>query len=294
MTEPLHVLVEGLPQNSLTTRLLGALDWVVPGEWRNITVFEDMIKEVTGEEDQGVIQQVGERAMALWNDPAQGYQRAVAVYQGVDHVATGAGLASLFSMVADRVELFEKVRDVAPKPDTVQAVDAAVKLAAELVAFTLTNGIPGDSLGDFSTSVAAYAKEERIRMVAWLAFDCIIPLGPDFLAKIFDALKNVEADALANHRVFRFVAEHLPGDLARKKQLVEENVADAGERLSAFATDRGMTREGLLAKVREYVDVADDKLDVIAAALDLTTNTFEHTGIQTVARRIVSRAYGEI
>jgi hypothetical protein len=26
----------------------------------------------------------------------------------------------------------------------------------------------------------------------------------------------------------------------------------------------------------------------------MTTNVFEHTGVQTVARRIVSRAYGEI
>jgi len=294
MTEALHTLLEGLPRQSLTTRLLGALDWVVPGEWRNVTVFEDMIKDVTGEEDQALIQQVGERAMALWNDPAQGYQRAVTVYRGVDHVATGAGLASVFSMVADRVELFEKVRDVTPKPDTVQAVDAAVKLAAELAAFTLVNGIPGDSIGDFSKSVAEYGKDERMRMVAWLAFDCIIPLGPDFFAKILDALHKVDLDALSNHSVFRFVADHLPGDLARKKQILEENVADTGERLSAFASDKGMTQESLLTKVREYVDVADDKLDVLAAALDMTTNAFEHTGIQTVTRRIVSRAYGEI
>ena len=40
--------------------------------------------------------------------------------------------------------------------------------------------------------------------------------------------------------------------------------------------------------------VADDKLDTIAAALDLTTSPFEHTGIQSVARRVISRAYGEL
>ena len=55
-----------------------------------------------------------------------------------------------------------------------------------------------------------------------------------------------------------------------------------------------MTREGLLEKVRHYVSISDDKLDMLAAALDVTTNPFEHTGVQTVARRIVSRAYGEI
>jgi hypothetical protein len=294
MAEALHTLLEGLPQSSLTTRLLDGLDYVVPGEWRNITVFEEMIKDVTGEEDQALIQQVGERAMALYNDPAQGYNRAVDVYQGVDHVSTVSGLASVFSMVADRVELFEKVRDVAPKPDTVQAVDAGIKLAAELAAFTLTNGIPGDSVSDFANSIVNYGKDERMRMVAWLAFDCIIPLGPDFFAKIMDAVRNIDTSALENHRVFKFVSNHLPGDIGQKKALVEQNVSMAGEKLNAFATEKGMTREGLLAKVREYVDVADDKLDMVAAALDVSTNTFEHTGIQTVARRIVSRAYGEI
>lgn len=294
MAEALNTLLEGLPQSSLTTRLLDGLDYVVPGEWRNITVFEEMIKDVTGETDQALIQQVGERAMALYNDPAQGYNRAVDVYQGVDHVSTVSGLASVFSMVADRVDLFEKVRDVAPKPDTVQAVDAGIKLAAELAAFTLTNGIPGDSVGDFATSIVNYGKDERMRMVAWLAFDCIIPLGPDFFAKMMDAVKNLDTDSLQNHRLFKFVADHLPGDIAQKKALVEQNVSMAGEKLNAFASEKAMTREGLLEKVRQYVDVADDKLDMVAAALDVTTNTFEHTGIQTVARRIVSRAYGEI
>jgi hypothetical protein len=294
MSESIHLLVEGLPQNSLTTRLLGALDFVIPGEWRNITLFEDMVKDVTGEEDAGIIQSVGERAIALYGDDTQGYQRAITVYKGVDHTSTAAGLTAIASMVNERFNLLDSLKDVAPKPDTVQAVDAGVKLAAELAAFCLTNGIPGDSVGDFANAVVAYGKDERMRMTAWLAFDCLVPLGPDFLAKILDAVRSIDLDRLSNHRVFRFVADHLPGDIARKKQILEENVQSTGEKLAAFAGDKGMTQESLLGKIREYVDVADDKLDVVAAALDVTTNTFEHTGIQTVARRIVSRAYGEI
>jgi hypothetical protein len=294
MSESIHLLVEGLPQNSLTTRLLGALDFVIPGEWRNITLFEDMVKDVTGEEDAAVIQQVGERAIALHADATQGYQRAITVFKGVDHTSTAAGLTAIASMVSERFDLFGSLKDVAPKPDTVQAIDAGVKLAAELAAFCLTNGIPGDSIGDFASSIASYGKDERMRMTAWLAFDCLIPLGPDFLAKITDALAGLDLDSLSNHRVFRFVADHLPGDIARKKELVEQNVHSAGQQLAAFAGEKGMTQESLLSKVREYITVADDKLDAVAAALDVTTNTFEHTGIQTVARRIVSRAYGEI
>jgi hypothetical protein len=58
--------------------------------------------------------------------------------------------------------------------------------------------------------------------------------------------------------------------------------------------DKAISQEGILARVREYVEVADDKLDMVAAALDMSTNYFEHTGIQTVARRVVTRAYGEL
>lgn len=294
MSDSIHALLEALPQANLTTRLLGALDWVVPGEWKNITVFDELIEDVTGEADPSLIQQIGERAIALYADTEQGYQRAVAVYQGVDHTSTAAGLTVVATMLNDRFSLVESLKDITPKPDTVQAVDAGVKLAAELIAFCLTNGLPGDSVSDFASAVINYGKEERIRMTAWLAFDCLIPLGPDFLGKMLDGFGGLDLDSLQNHRVFRFVADHLPGDLAQKKALVETNLQNVGKHLENFGNEKGLTRENLLERVREYVDVADDKLDVVAAALDLGTNTFEHTGIQTVARKIVSRAYGEI
>jgi hypothetical protein len=38
----------------------------------------------------------------------------------------------------------------------------------------------------------------------------------------------------------------------------------------------------------------DGKLDYVAAFLDMTTNYYEHTGTQTVARSLVTRAMGEI
>src|SRR4030095_2061710 len=71
--EPIHKILEDLPSSNLTTRLLGALDYVVPGQWENVTSWETMIKRVTGEEDQEIIQKVGDRAIQLYNDPDQGY-----------------------------------------------------------------------------------------------------------------------------------------------------------------------------------------------------------------------------
>ena len=294
MTESIHQILEALPSSSLTTHLLGALDYLVPGEWQNITTYEGMIKSATGEEDADLIQRVGERGIALWFDEGQGYQRAVQVYRAVDSLGTAAGVAAFANKLGERVELLSFLTDITPKPDTTQAVDAGVKFAAELAAFCLTNGIPGDSVADFVSAVASYGKEESMRLAAWLAFDCIIPLGPDFLSKAIDGVEKIAESDLANHRVFRFVSEHLPGSLEDKRQLVKRTLQESSTKIDELVQGRGMTREGLLDRVKGYLDVSDDKLDYVAAALDVSTNYFEHTGVQTVARRLVSRAYGEI
>jgi len=45
--------------------------------------------------------------------------------------------------------------------------------------------------------------------------------------------------------------------------------------------------------LQRFVEVADDKLDYLGAFLDVTTN-YEHTGTQTLARRLIERAVAEI
>jgi hypothetical protein len=293
MSESLNAVLEALPQKSLTTHILDALDTFVPGEWRNITVFEEMVREVTSETDDAIIQQVGERAIQLFADEANGYARAVTVYRGIDSASTVAGVAAFANMAGQRFEILSFLSDVTPKADTTQALDAGLKLAGELVAFTLTNGLPGDSVGDFVSALASYGKEEKMRLAAWLAIDCVLPLGPDFLMKITDALDGPLED-IENNRVFRFVGEHLPGGLAEKRDTIKKNLEDSRGHLEGMIASHGISQESVLDKVREYLAIADDKLDIAAAALDLATNTFEHTGIQTVTRRVVARAYGEI
>jgi hypothetical protein len=41
------------------------------------------------------------------------------------------------------------------------------------------------------------------------------------------------------------------------------------------------------------MNVADSKLDYVAAFLDMSTNYYEHTGTQTVARNLILRAAQE-
>jgi hypothetical protein len=132
-----------------------------------------------------------------------------------------------------------------------------------------------------------------MRLAAWLAIDCVLPLGPDFIQKILGALDG-PLESIQENRVFRFVSEHLPGGIAEQRDTLKRNIEESSGHLTSMVNSQGITQETVLARVREYVAIADDKLDVAAAALDLGTNTFEHTGIQTVARRVVTRAYGEI
>ncbi len=175
-----------------------------------------------------------------------------------------------------------------PKADTTQAIDAGIKFAGELVGFTLTNGLPGDSVGDFVTSLVNYGKEEKMRIAAWLAIDCVLPLGPDFITKILGALDG-PLETISENRVFKFVSGHLPGGLGEQRDTIKRNVEESRGYLEGMVSSQNITQEGVLAKVKEYVAIADDKLDVAAAALDLGTNTFEHTGIQTVVRRVVAQ-----
>jgi hypothetical protein len=287
MSDQIHELLESLPEKSLTTRLLGLLDYVVPGEWQNVTSFEGMIKLVTGEEDQAIIQKVGERAITLYRDSSQGYQRAVQVFQLVDNAQGIAGFAAL----ANKVSFLE---GITPKSDTAQAVDAGIKLVAELTTFCLVNGIPGDSVGDFAASLLNAEKEDRMRLAAWIAYDGLVPLGPDFLAKIIDGIKALSASQLGEHGRFAKIAQYLPGGLDEKKQLIERSLDSARGGVDAFVAEKGLTQESLLDKIRAHIEVNDNRLDYIAGVLDMATNYFEHTGIQSVARKIISRAYGEL
>lgn len=290
---PLHRLLEELPSTNLTTLVLRGLDYVVPGQWENVTNLEEMIKKVTGEEDQGIIQQVGERAITLYTDSSQGYQRAIQVFTLVDSVGTMAGAVTMTHQLGERFN-WDLLKDHTPKPDTAQAIDAGIKFAAELVTFTLTNGIPGDSVGDFARAVQQYEKEDVMRLAAWLAFDCVLPLGPGFFSKILGALNDFTEDQLANHPRFAKIAGYLPGGIGEQKALVIRNLEEQQGHLEGFVNEKGITQESLLERVKGWVDASDAKLDLVSSMIDVMTDYFEHTGVQSVARRVVSRAYGEI
>ncbi|MCC6647320.1 MAG: hypothetical protein IT374_17325 [Polyangiaceae bacterium] len=292
--ESIPQLLLALPEDGLTVTTLRALDWVVPGEWQNPRSLEQIIVDVTGETDEGVLQAVGERAIALYHDESQGYQRAVWLYQAVDSVDKLAGAAALANKMGDAFSFLGFLDRITPDADTTQAIDAGIKFAAELGAFCSLNGLPGDSIGDFAGSLAGYAREDVMRLAAWLSLDCLLPLGPDFIAKILEKIDGAADEHLGDNSLFQKVSGFLPGGVAEQRGIIRGSIEQASGFLTSFVDMKGLSQNSVFESVRHYVDVGDNGLDYVAGAVDVGTNVFEHTGIQTVARRLVSRAFGEI
>ncbi|MDJ0901062.1 MAG: hypothetical protein QNJ55_19855 [Xenococcus sp. MO_188.B8] len=296
MGKPIQKLVDELPTSNMTTLMLRSLDFVVPGEWENLVGFENTIRTVTGESDEDLIQQIGERAIWLYNDKSQGYQTAMWLYQTVDNADSVLGAAALANKVGNKIPLLGGfLTKVTPNPDKAQSIDLCIKLVVELLAFCQINGIPGDSIGDFVGSLADYGGESLMRMAALICVDGLIPLGPDFLLKIQSTISNLSSQDLDSNQAFSQLKEFIPGGSSSEQLGFIGDSFDAVKGwMDNFVGDHDLSPEKIMDNLQGFLEFSDDKLDYVAAFLDMTTNYYEHTGTQTIAARLIERAMAEI
>jgi hypothetical protein len=296
VSKSIFELVDNLPTNNITIMMLRSLDFVVPGEWNNLVGFENTIREVTAETDQEMIQAIGDRAVWLFNDKSQGYQTALWLYQTVDSADSALGAAALTNKVGNKIPLLGGLlTNITPNPDKAQALDLSIKLVAELVAFCQINGIPGDSIGDFVASLGDYSGESLMRMAALICIDGLIPLGPDFIEKAQSTLGNLSPNELTSNPTFSRIGDLIPGGSADGKLgFIGSSFDSVKDWMVNFVADRNLTPEAIFSNLRNFVEISDDKLDYLGAFLDMTTNYYEHTGTQTLARRLIERAVAEI
>lgn len=274
---------------------LNALDFVVPGQWQNLVGFENTIRKVTGETDPGLVQQIGERAVYLFNDKSQGYQRALWLYQTVDNTDAMIGAAALANKVGEKVSFLGFLDKLTPKPEKAQALDLSIKLVVEIVAFCQINGIPGDSLGDFLRALADYGGESLMRMAALVCFDGLIPLGPDFILKSLTVLRGLEPKELTENPTFKAIGKLIPGhNPIEQLGFVSQSFNSVQGWMGNFVQERDLTPEKVINSLQRSVELSKDNLDVLGAFLDMSTNYYYHTGVQTLARRLIERAVAEI
>jgi hypothetical protein len=295
VSKPIFELVDELPTSGLTVSMLNALDFVAPGEWQNTVGFVNTIKTVTGETDEDLIQQIGERAIYLYNDRSQGYQTAMWLYQTVDGTDKALGAAALANKIGEKVPLLGFLNSITPKPDKAQTIDLSLKLVAELVAFCQINGIPGDSIGDFVASLGEYSGESLIRMVALVCVDGLIPLGPDFISKALSGLNQTNPNELDQNSTFQSIKDFIPGSNASSKlNFIGQSFDSVKGWMNGIVTAHDLTPQKVVGNLQNFIQLTDDKLDYLAAFLDVATNYYEHTGTQTLARRLIERAVAEI
>jgi hypothetical protein len=294
VSKPIYELVDELPKGGITVTALNSLDFLIPGQWQNLTGFDNTIKAVTGENDPALVQQIGERAVYLFNDKSQGYQNALWLYETVDSAGGLLGAAALANRIGQDTFL-GFLKNVTPKPERAQTIDLSVKLVTEIVAFCQINGIPGDSIGDFLAALGDYSGESLMRMAALVCFDGIIPLGPAFADKALSTLQGMSPNELEGNQTFKGVRQLIPGgDSAGQLGFITQSVDQTRGWLNGFVDSTGVTREGLLGRLKGFIEFTEDKADYVAALLDMNVKYYRHTGIQTLVRRLIERAVAEI
>ncbi|NEO41483.1 MAG: hypothetical protein F6J90_36215 [Moorea sp. SIOASIH] len=295
MSKAIYEIVDDLPTKNLTISALKSLDFVVPGQWENLVGFENTIRGITGEEDEEVIQEIGDRAVYLFNDRSQGYQRALWIYQTIDSTGTALGAAALANKVGEKVPLLGFLNRLTPKADKAQTIDLSIKVVGELIGFCQINGLPGDSIGDFVAALADYGGASIMRMAALVCFDGLIPLGPDFIMGVQSTLEGLTPKELEDSGSFKGIQDAIPGDDSQSKlSFIGQSFESVKGWMSDFVTDRGVTPEQIANNLQSFIEFSDDKLDYLAAFLDMSTNYYEHTGIQSLARSLIERAAAEI
>ncbi|WP_216909722.1 hypothetical protein [Synechococcus sp. CCY 0621] len=287
--------LDRLPRRNLTVLAIKGLSTLVPGGWHNITSADDLISDVLGSSDPELIRQVRARADALSRARHEGYGRALSLYDAVNRSQKAAGGLRLLANIGGALPLVKRVADLTPTSETLQAADLSLKVAAEMLAFTQVNGLPGDSFGDFVASLSEYAGEARVRMAALICFDALLPLGDQALQRLNSLLGGVDKRDLHQLPAYAGMAKLLPGrgdgaHLTFLRRGVDQWLGWAG----GFSSQLGLTGQKAVQALETTLGPWQGGFQQMATFLDAFTDTYQHTGVQAVARRLVERAAAEI
>lgn len=286
--------LERLPRRNLTVLALQGIG-TLAGGWQNITSADALISDVLGTNDPALLTQVRARADALSRARHEGYGRALSLYDAVNRSQKASGGLRVLANVTGGLPLVKRMAQIVPPSDTLQAVDLSLKVAAELLAFTQVNGLPGDSFADFAAALQDYAGDAKVRMAALVCFDALLPLGDQALERLENLLAGVSGRDLRQLPAYTAMAGLLPGrgeeaHLGFLRQGVGTWLGWAG----GFASGLALTGQRAVQALESTLGPWQGSFKGLAAFLDAFTDTYQHTGVQAVARRLVERAAAEI
>jgi hypothetical protein len=251
-----------------------------------------MVRAVSGDVRMGRIQAIANHVDQLYAEDG-GARRAVFFYRLADSVDKGVAAAALANKIGERFSALSLLAKITPKADTVQTMDLCLKLTCEALAHLSLRGLSKDAIAQWAEDLNRgdqYGNESALRLAALIGLDGLLPLGPDFLAKVGSALSGGSL-AWTDNALFRKLAEHLPGAGNQEKVgFISSVLHKASAPLNGFIERTGLTRDKVVGSIKKVTDLSDDKLDYAAAFFDASTSYMSHTGVQTVARHLTDRA----
>jgi hypothetical protein len=286
MSQSIIELVDNLPTDNITVKVLKAIKTFTPGKWDNLVGFDRTITAITGATTAPEITKIRDRALSLYDDKKQGYQTAIWLYRTVDNTDKGIAAAAIADKIGDKFRFIPFLDKITPKADSVQSVDLRIKLVAELIIFSKLNKLSLNPAQFASALQANYQDEALLRMASLICIDGILPLGVNFVNRVKQDLEK--RDDLKANPAYDAVGELIP--VENKEEFIDQSFNAAGDWLDSFSKTIGVTPETFAQKLGGFIELTDGKLDYLAAFLDGSTNFFEHTGIQTVARRLITEA----
>lgn len=290
MSDSIIELLDKLPEDNMTVKVLNALDFVVPGEWINYVGADRTIEAISGQSDADAIMAIRSKAIELYNDGDNGYQGAIWIYNTIDKADAVLGATAMANKIGEKIGLLGFLNKLTPKADTTQSVDLCLKIVAELIAYSKINGIELNPAQFVSKVADNYQGAALMRMAALVCIDGLLPLGPDFVKKVQDTLEG-EGSAFESNPVFGAIGQFIPGD--DKLGFIGSTFGAVQGWMGNLVGSVGLTPEKVFDSIGSFVEFSDDSLDFVAAFLDKSTDYFRHTGTQSVARSLILRATEE-
>ena len=205
-------LLDTLPSDNLTVKMLGAIDNIVPGQWENVVGCDKTIQVVTGLTDANEILAIKNRAIELYNNSNTGYKSAIWYYETIDSADVALGAAAMANKIGEKIGFLSFLNKMTPKANTTQSVDLCLKIVAELIAYSKLNGLPILNPSEFVTQLSEeYQGPSLMRMATLIAVDGLLPLGPDFIKKVENTVRNSGESTFTGNPVFSAISNVIPG-----------------------------------------------------------------------------------
>jgi hypothetical protein len=108
-------------------------------------------------------------------------------------------------------------------------------------------------------------------------------------------MSQMNPQELDQNSTFRAMSNVIPGSgTGGKLDFIGQSLDSVKGWMNGIVSANALTAQKVLGNFQGFLEFSDDKLDYVAAFLDMSTNYYEHTGTQTLARRLIERALAEI